>query len=399
MSEQQDDQSKPAEATVKSADTASAAKQQTGVPEKKTKQTEKKGSQKKETRKPAQRHEDKKTPEPARPRSLAAVFALLLAILAVATGAYDYWYLQRQKLESVQLAQQQQDFSQQLASLEQRSNAEREALQQQLRLGERLQAEQASLNAAMQDIAKRLGRTSLAWRLAEVEYLLGIASHRLSLAHDVKTSITILQAADEKIRNIGEPGLLPVRKAIAQEVAALHGVEQADATGMALRLGGLLAQVDDLPLIDKKRIAAAHETQSNDAPLAWRELPLAIWQDLKSLVQVRRQQQAIEPLLPPEQTWFLYQNLRLKLEQARLAVLQRNTDLLRQYLLEADDWLGTFFDQQSAVISAARQSMAELRAQELNPQLPDISRSRRLLHDYLLQQASARPSAKEAAGS
>lgn len=349
------------------------------------------------SKKPSTDSKDKKNPpgEKKPPRKARVVFltlVFLLAAAAVGIGGYDYWLLEKQALHNKQLMGAQQDFQQRMNLLEQRTASTQTAIAAEVHAREQLAAEQAAVNTALQDISTRLGRTSVAWRLAEVEYLLAIANHRLSLNRDRDTALSILLAADQKIHAMGEPGLLPVRKAIADELGALRALQATDITGLALELGSLIKNIANLPLIDKARIATAIKTEEPAAPVGWRELPLRIWNDIKSLVQVRRHEKTVEPLLPPQEAWFLYQNLRLKLEQARLAVLQGNSKLLQEYLAEADSWLVEFFDSEVAVIVSARESIAAMQQVDLTPQLPDITNSQRLLRDYLAQQTSQRSS-------
>jgi uroporphyrin-3 C-methyltransferase len=115
-------------------------------------------------------------------------------------------------------------------------------------------------------------------------------------------------------------------------------------------------------------------------------------------VRVRRHDQPIEPLLTIEEEWYLYQNLRLKLEQARLAVMQRNNKLMQQTLGEADAWLVRYFDTDAAAVGSLRESIATLKKTDVQPPLPDITQSRRLLHEYQAQLAARAADARAAVG-
>jgi uroporphyrin-3 C-methyltransferase len=177
-----------------------------------------------------------------------------------------------------------------------------------------------------------------------------------------------------------------VRKIIADEVTALSALPEPDITGMALRLGSLAESAAQLPLTNQRRIATATREAAESSPANWRDLPQAVWNDLKSLVQVRRHQQPIEPLLPPEQVWFLRENLRLKLEQARLALLRRNTILFQQTLDEAKEWINSFFDAQTPAVVSTLDALANLAGTELQPPMPDVSGSLRALRERRVQQ-------------
>lgn len=313
--------------------------------------------------------------------------ALLVASVATGLGGYDYWRLQNQAKQSRQLATAQAELNQRVEAQAQTADSLQRKLAAEIDARESLAAEQIALNTAWENMSATLGRSTVAWRLAEVEYLLSIANHRLTLARDKATAVSIFASADQRIRAIGDPRLLPIRQHIADELSALRALEEPDIAGIVLTLGSLIEQAAKLPLIDTQRIAVATEDKSKEALASWRELPRVIWEDIKSLVQVRRHQQPTEPLLPPLQAWYLTQNLQLKLEQARLAALQGDTALFRQHLGEAEHWIAEFFDKESTVVSAIRESLKALAAVELSPGLPDVSASLRSLREFMAQQA------------
>jgi uroporphyrin-III C-methyltransferase len=87
----------------------------------------------------------------------------------------------------------------------------------------------------------------------------------------------------------------------------------------------------------------------------------------------------VRPLLAPEQEYFLRLNLKLKLESARLALLEDDPVVWRAALREARDWLDRWFDVDETAVSSAADELERLAAAEIRPQRPDISRSLELL--------------------
>jgi len=325
------------------------------------------------------------TPRDKRSISWLALLSLLVALGALGLAAFIGYQLDRDHRPRLDRQAQalgaQQERLGQLADAQQRGDA---ALADEVRARESAQAEHRALSVAMDALQAKLGRTTLAWRLAEVEYLLTVANHRLTLAQDVDTAIAVFETADDRLKALGDPALLPVRNMISSELIALRSVPHPDLAGMALELGNLEKQVHQLPLIDKERVATATgSSRGSGEPLEWRDIPRAVWQDLKGLVTVRRHQQPTEPLLPPDQDWFLRENLRLKLEQARLALLRTDTALFRQQLDEAGAWIGSYFDAGSAAVSNLQDSLSRLAGEELNPEIPDVSGSLKALRKRL----------------
>ena len=312
------------------------------------------------------------------PVSKTALLAFLVSVLVSGAMAYGYFLLDNQQQLNKKL-------NTALNSLDQKIKNTQQALGAETEVRKKIESDFLSFKVAMEALATKLGRTSNEWRLAEIEYLLTIANHRITLAHDFATAITVFETADQRIKLLGDPALLKIRQSIKNELQVLRAAEQPDLAGMALTIGSLASKVENLPLIDKERVAVATGEIKDQAPESWRDIPAAVWKDIKSLVVVRRHQKATEPLLPPSESWFLYQNLRLKLEQARLALLRRDTGLFRQNLKEADAWIKTFFNDGSSSVISAQKQISDLVKIELQPTSPDVNGSLLQLRSLLAE--------------
>ncbi len=249
-----------------------------------------------------------------------------------------------------------------------------------------LQAQQQAVEDSVALIRAQMGRSQDGWLLAEVEYLLRIGNQRLQLQRDVPTALAALMAADERLQGLADPGYLPVRKALAQEMEALRSAPPVDMSGVALKLATLGNRVDDLPLAGARYVPA--DERMGERPAAgvaedWREVPKLIWGSVKDLVAIRNASNPATPMLPPEQQYFLQQNLRLVLESARLALLQSDPDNYRVSLETARRWVLAHFDQDDAATMSMRDELDALLQKDIRPQLPDISASLRLLRQHL----------------
>lgn len=374
---------KPAEASVAKNDIANIkddnkktdAVKKTGPKKPDARNTDVKPDASKETRskKPARR--STKT----NPLSKTALLALLLVLGVGTVAGYEFFLLQNQTTQITELSQSQQSLLNRIEKQEQELERARQ----------RLTAENETLKNTMNTVSAQLGRTTIAWRLAEVEYLLTVANHRLNLVQDRVTAIAVFETADERILAIGDPGLLSVRQSIANELNQLRSLSEPDLTGMALSLSSLARDVDKMPLVFKERVALATGEKQKAKPDNWRQIPAAMWEEIKGLVVIRRHQQPTEPLLPPTEAWFLHQNLRLKLEQAQLALLRRDTNLFRKNLEDASAWIQTFFDSDSATVKNASSIVDTLARVELKLDIPDVSGSLRELRRVLKQRGVA----------
>ena len=96
-------------------------------------------------------------------------------------------------------------------------------------------------------------------------------------------------------------------------------------------------------------------------------------------MRIRERDKPVQAMLAPESQFFLYENLKLHLEAARLAVARNDTALFRENLDTANDWLGRYFEPGDATAGALRSAIAEMKDVDLRPALPDLSQSLRAL--------------------
>ncbi len=246
------------------------------------------------------------------------------------------------------------------------------------------------LEEAIGALREQLGRDQGGWILAEAEYLLLVANHRLRLERDADTALAALTLADERLREIGDPALIDIREIIANEAGALKTLSRPDLPGLALALLGLTNQVDKLPLQNSYLpVAASKSTEESGAQQVedWGQLAGAVWGDLKGLVTVRRREEAVRPMLAPEQQYFLRQNLRLQLESARLALLRSDQQQLDMALRTAREWIPQFFDDRAAATQGMLTELERIASVEIRPSLPDISGSLNALRAHMRQAA------------
>lgn len=348
-------------------------------------------------------------------RSLALPLAIAALVIALGTlvGGYFVWHeVQRQGAWQQQVLGQIDSRGQ---ALDARLESFKDRLDSDLAANERsrrtieeqqrqLAAAQTGLEEALGLLRAQLGRSQHDWVLAEVQYLLTVANQRVQLQRDTATAAAALESADRRLQSLADPGFNPVREQISRELTALRAVSTPDLAGIALTLDTLAQDAAGFPLKDAQ--ARAFAPDSDNAPDAaeddWTRLPQLIWDALRRLVVVRRNDAPIGPMLAPEQQFFLYENLRLQLSIARLAALSGDTTSYRASLKTAAAWLTGHFAADAPRNQAAAAELERLAALELRPELPDISASLRLLRQQLrladLEGAAAAPSGTQNGG-
>lgn len=323
------------------------------------------------------------------------IFAL---ILIAGLGGGNYWQYQQgqQLIEQVaQLGEQQSSLSNQLTNLDKDVVQTRDQQQTLSAKTEQNEAGQETLRSTLDQMSDQIkslattkGKAPLYWRVSEVEYLLTVANHRLMLERDVQTAKTALQDADNRLRVIADPGLIPVREKISQEINQLKIVALPDIPGMAAQLNGLIEGVSTLPFVQKNLELESKSTAETEKEFKGvGNFIKTVWHDLvDGLFKVQRSDQPVEPLLPPEEKLYLVYNLELKLEQARIALLNQETALFRTNLEDVEQRVRNYFNQESAPVTNLLQTVAQLKQVELRPPLPDISASLREIRSWMESQ-------------
>lgn len=244
-----------------------------------------------------------------------------------------------------------------------------------------VKANQDSIRTALDKIQNDLLRHRTEWVMAESEQLLVIANNRLQLARDARSALAALRAADAQLNQIANPSLLPVRREIAREIAALEAIDKVDVSGISLKLGSLAESVSRLPIapeVSRRQQAtqeARADTVATDAGTNWRAQAHSLWRDMLSLVRIRTDLTTQRPLLPPEQEYFLRENLKLMLYGAQAALLQGDVGVFQQNLKTAQQLLKDYFDLNTEVVIGMQAELEKMRASKLVADLPDISRS------------------------
>ncbi len=333
--------------------------------------------------------QDNTAEEPPGPRRWPVLVLLLLLLI----GASGYFYLQLRSSQagvdeqSAQVRAPLSNTTEQLAGLKQQTDS----------LAMSLQAMDARLDKLRLDFAAlhQHNNSDAGWALAEVRHLLVMASHRLLLERDITAALPALQTADQQLQQLPDPALLAVRQPLMTTINDLIAIEQIDIPALSLFLGDLAHRTHRLPL--NTMILTASETiavQTDESPPAsgWWDLPGLIWQELKSLVHVSRAgEQAVATLLP-EQRYFLYQNLRLQAESARLAVLLGDEPAFKDAVQLIISWLQQYFDTQDNEVLAALDSLERMLVMELDYAVPSLSHAIAALDAYIASQSEQRRS-------
>jgi uroporphyrin-3 C-methyltransferase len=241
------------------------------------------------------------------------------------------------------------------------------------------QNQRNALEKLYQDMSSSRDQTAL----AEVEQMLLIAGQQLQLSANVKAALIAMQQADSRLQSLDRPGFAGLRKSIAHDIERLRALPNIDTPAISMRLESVIEVVDKLPLAQDIRIQQPLNTaEVKPAESAWQSLLDEIWREVKHLVRIENTQKEEMPLLSPTQTFFLRENLKLRLFSARMALLSRDEVNFRRDVKTAQDWIKRYFDAKSDSGEQAIDTLKKLAASNVAINLPDVSGSLEAVRNY-----------------
>lgn len=251
-----------------------------------------------------------------------------------------------------------------------RETAARQALTD-TRLGE-VALQRTQLEQLMQSLSRSRDENLL----VDIESSLRLAQQQAQLTLTAEPLLVALRNADERLARAGQPALVRVRSAVTRDIDRIKAAGVADVPSLLLRLDELARQVDDIPLANAVAQGAgsapARSGGADTTPQWWRQALGLLREEARGLVRVSRIDQPEAVLLAPEQSFFLRENLKLKLLNARLALLARQTEAARMDVASASAALLKYFDPSARRTQAAAASLQQMQAQLRTVEVPRI---------------------------
>jgi uroporphyrin-3 C-methyltransferase len=241
----------------------------------------------------------------------------------------------------------------------------------------------------LEELMQSLSRSRDENLVVDVESAIRVAQQQAQLTGSLEPLVAALKSAQQRFERAAQPRLAPVQRAIGRDLERLGSASVNDTTGLLAQIDELVRQVDDLPVLNAVAQAAASRrmnartqtstsTSTDSSPAnagaAWWQSALqrgweVLRDEARGLVRVSRIDQPEAILLAPDQVFFLRENLKLKLLNARLGILARQYDLARSDLAGATAALNKYFDPASRrtqnAATVLQQAYAHMKTAEL----------------------------------
>ncbi|HEX6018917.1 MAG TPA: uroporphyrinogen-III C-methyltransferase [Burkholderiaceae bacterium] len=335
-------------------------------------------------------------PESAAPRRGGAPWWVLA--LTVALGGAALWvsWHTSQRMQSLEheLVRREQDST--TAATEARvlarqaQDASRDAVAKVALLESRV-AENTLQRTQLEELLQSMTRSRDENMLADIETALRVAVQQAAITGSTEPLLATLRQADERLARNPQPRLERVRRAVARDLDRVRSVAVSDISTLVIKLDEAVRMVDDLPLLvqpERRRGAAERKPMRAPAPPpaasaaaaaeGWRAELGARWDlllqhvldEARSLVRVTRIDQPEAMLVAPEQAYFLRENMKLRLLNARLALMSRQFTTAQSDLREVQTALDRHFDRSSRRVAAMSELLRQVGSQSRGVAVP-----------------------------
>lgn len=317
--------------------------------------------------------------------------AALVGALAVASLTLAVFTQQRVKTLEQELVRRQQDSQSQAIearAIAKQSQEVAHAAEAKVALLEGRVAETALQRSQLEELIQQLSRSRDENVLADVEAAIRVAVQQSAITGSAEPLIGALRQSEERLARINQPRTERVRRALARDIDRVKAVALTDIASLTIKLDEAVRMVDELPMLAQpERRAAkppaavasvpAQRTPSSSAWQwlswvvdGWNSVTGRVWSEVRSLVRVTRIENPEAMLVAPEQAWFMRENVKLRLLNARLALMSRQFDTAQSDLRDVQASLERYFDRSSRRVVASTDLVRQVAGQARQMSVP-----------------------------
>lgn len=249
---------------------------------------------------------------------------------------------------------------------------------------QKMEATRKELTDKVLQVQRQLGKTRGDWLIADAEYLLSVANERLHLVGDVGTTREALESADQRLRESGDTGTIKIREQIAKEISLIQAVKVPDVVGLYSSIQTLAGEVTKLALLlpysGKPLTESGKTTDPSVVNEDSNDLLNSAIQELEGIVTIKHSDKPVKEILTQEQAEFIREQLKIKLEIVKIALVQQNDALYQTSLADIKTSIEQHFTKNEEA-NHFTSELSRLQGIKLRSQYPDISVSLKMLRD------------------
>jgi uroporphyrin-3 C-methyltransferase len=237
--------------------------------------------------------------------------------------------------------------------------------------------------AQLEDLMQSLSRSRDENLVVDIESAIRLAQQQSQLTGSVQPLLAALQSSQLRLTKVAQPRLAPVSRAIVRDIEQIKATPVTDTPTLLIKIDELVRAVDNLALLNAVGTSVANNAATKPAPetlswaraisMSWWEKMLNdLWRNAQGLVRISRIDKPEASLLAPEQSYFVRENLKLRLLNVRLAVLARHFESAQADMNQVTRDLNKYFDVASGQGPLTLALAREVLAQSKNTEIPRI---------------------------
>jgi len=229
----------------------------------------------------------------------------------------------------------------------------------------------------LEELMQSLSRSRDENLVVDIESSLRLAQQQAQLTGSVEPLLAALKSADLRVVRAAQPRLTALQRALGRDIDRIKSAAVSDTPGLLVKLDELVHMADELVLAND--VASANVMAAGTRPRLggatpqwWQRSLQVVLDEARGLVRVSRIEQPEAALLSPEQSFFLRENFKLKLLNARMGLLARQLESSRADLAAASMSLNKYFDASSRKTQTAATLLQQVQSQMKTLELPRV---------------------------
>lgn len=263
-------------------------------------------------------------------------------------------------------------------------------------------AEVALQRGQLEELIQSMSRSRDENVVGDIEAAIRVALQQTQITGSAEPLVATLKQADERLLRYKQPRMEGVRRAVARDLDRVRAVAVVDVSTLTIKLDEVVRMADELPLMSGGDVAVRpREERQSDSAAKQRERALKlqreeaaaaadgklalwwwqareqlsswtglVWGEARTLLRVTRIEHPEAALISPDQSFFLRENLKLRLLNARLALLSRQFDTAQADLRDCQEMLNRYFDMRSRKVAGVAELLRQVAGQARQVSVP-----------------------------
>ncbi|WP_235538029.1 uroporphyrinogen-III C-methyltransferase [Pelomonas sp. Root1217] len=262
-------------------------------------------------------------------------------------------------------------------------------------------AEVALQRGQLEELIQSMSRSRDENVVGDIEAAIRVALQQTQITGSAEPLVATLKQADERLLRYKQPRMEGIRRAVARDLDRVKAIAVVDVSTLTIKLDEVVRMADELPLISGNEAAPKQRDERNGDAAKERERALklqreqaaaaadgkvslwwwqatqqlsnwtgVVWGEARTLLRVTRIDHPEAALVSPDQSFFLRENLKLRLLNARLALLSRQFDTAQSDLRDSQEMLNRYFDTRSRKVASVAELLRQVSGQARHVSVP-----------------------------